>query len=365
MAKRDIGAVMEGLFTGFLGPLVVGGKMQPGRPIGGKLALLMERERPLVDIDLVAHMALARVRLARRLAPVDRFEAPEAQEWALAAVLHDIVQSTHPGFNATFRRKLPNKLLDICEATLDQLPGPHNVGAALSRHTLFSRLFQITRTDIDLKWWTGSAHFKGEDVPTRLKAWPEIRRVLEDHHPRPLMTLPDSGSSVDASKFATMVQLFLRKTPLTDLITAARPQPLFWWTPETLSLVSTRAGRTLVLRALRAAPSRRSTDAALGRATRNLVLGRAYKALGVAADFLGEKSLSEAEEQIAQEANELAADTDQDSAFTQAVGALVARRYIGMHGENFGDVERMRLLSVLNPLATSTSAKAVEALLSP
>jgi len=354
---------MEGLFQGFLGPLVVGGKMQPGRPIGGKLAMMMEKERPLVDIDLVAHVALARVRLARRLAPVDRFDAPEAHEWALAAVLHDIVQSTHPGFNAAFRRKLPNKLLDMCEATLDQIPGPETVGQALSRHTLFSRLLQITRTDVDLKWWTGSAHFKGEDVPARLKAWPEIRRVMEDHHPRPLMTLPEYGSAVEPSKFASMVQLFLRKTPLTDLITAARPNPLFWWTPETLSLVSTRAGRTLVLRALRSSSSRRSVDAALGRATRNLVLGRAYKALGVAADFLGEKSLSEAEEQIAQEANEIAADSDQDSAFTQSVGALVARRYIGMHGENFGDMERMRLLSVLNPLATSTAAKAVEALL--
>lgn len=364
MAKRDVGSVMEGLFTGFLGPLVVGGTMQPGRPIGGKLALMMEKERPLVDIDLVSHVGLARVRLARRLAPVDRFDAPEAHEWALSAVLHDLVQSTHPGFNAAFRRKLPNKLLDICEATLDQIPGPVSVGAALSRHTLFSRLFQITRTDIDLKWWTGSAHFKGEDVPARLKAWPEIRRVLEDHHPRPLMTLPESGGSVDASKFAAMVQLFLRKSPLTDLITAARPNPLFWWTPESLALVSTRSGRTLVLRALRSSPSRRSVDAALGRATRNLVLGRAYRALGVAADFLGEKSLSEAEEQIAQEANEIAADTDQDSAFAQAVGALTARRYIGMHGENFGDVERMRLLAVLNPMATSTSAKAVEALLS-
>jgi hypothetical protein len=364
MAKRDAGSVREGLFMGFLAPLVIGGKMQPGHPIGGKLALAMEKERPLIDIDTVSHVALARVRLARRLAPVDRFDAIEAEEWAMAAVLHDIVQSTHPGFNAAFRRKLPNKLLDICEATLEQIPAPVNVGAALSRHTLFSRLFQITRTDIDLKWWTGSAHFKGEDVPARLKAWPEVRRVIEDHHPRPLMTLPESGGSVDASKFAGLVQAFLKKSPLTDLITAARPQPLFWWTPETLALVSTRAGRTLVLRALRSSPQRRSVDAAIGRATRNLVLSRAYKALGVAADFLGEKSLSEAEEQIAQEANEIAADTDQDSSFTQAVGALVARRYIGMHGENFTDVERMRLLSVLNPLATSTSAKAVEALLS-
>ena len=364
MAKRDLGAAQEGLFTGFLAPLVVGGKMVPGRPIGGKLALAMTKERPLVDIDLVSHVALARVRLARRLAPVDRFEAPESAEWALAAVLHDLVQATHPGFNAMFRRTLPNRLLDIAEATLEQIPAPETVGAALSRHTLFSRLFEITRTDIDLTWWTGSAKFLGEDPPERLKAWPEFRRVIEDHHPRPLMTLPESGGCVDTSKFAAMVQAFLRKTPLTDIITASRREPLFWWTAETLSFVSTRAGRTLVLRALRSSRQRRSIDGALGRATRNLALGRAYRALGVAAEFLGEKSLAEAEDQIAQEANEIAADTDQDAAFTQAVGALVARRYIGMHGENFSDVERMRLLAVLNPLATSPSAKAVEALLS-
>jgi hypothetical protein len=364
MAKRDVGSVQEGLFNGFLAPLVIGGTMIPERPIGGRLALAMEAERPLGDIDLVAHVQLARVRLARKLAPIDRFGSPTAVEWALAATLHDVVQATHPGFNAMLRKKLPNRLLDIVIATLEQVPPPANVAEALSRHTWFSRIFQITRTDVDLKWWTGSAKFLGEDPPARLKAWPGVRRVTEDRHPRPLMTLPDSGSTVDASKFASAVQLFLRRTPLTDLITCDRAQPAFAWTPENLALVSTRAGRTLVLRAYGHTRSRRGIDGALGRATRQLVLSRAYRALSIAADFLGEKSLAEAEERIAEEALSAAIDSDQDAGFAQATGALVARRFIGVRGDCFSDVERMKLLAVLNPLATSTAAKAVEALLS-
>jgi hypothetical protein len=365
VAKRDVGSVQEGLFNGFLAPLVIGGTMMPERPIGGKMALAMEAERPLGDIDLVSHVQLARVRLARRLAPVDRFAGPSAEEWALGATLHDIVQATHPGFNAVLRKKLPNRLLDIVIATLERIPPPANVAEGLSRHTWFSRIFEITRTDVDLKWWTGSAKFLGEEPPARLKAWPGVRRVIEDRHPRPLMTLPESGGVVDPYKFASAVQLFLRRTPLTDLVMCDRAQPAFVWTPESLALASTRGGRTLALRAFGHARSRRGIDAALGRATRQLVLNRAYRALGVAADFLGEKSLGEAEERIAEEANAIAADTDQDAGFAQATGALVARRFIATRGECFSDVERMRLLSVLNPLATSTAAKAVEALLSP
>src|SRR5262249_1897587 len=156
----------------------------------------------------------ARVRVARKLAPVDTFDpAPTGQEWALAAVLHDLVQSTHPGFDAVFRRSGPKRILDVIDKTLERIPPPANFGDALSRHTWCSRMFGLARTDIEVRWWTGSERFLGTDPPKRLTAWPEVRRVTQTRTPHPLMELPSSGSAVDQQRFSMLTQAFLQKTP--------------------------------------------------------------------------------------------------------------------------------------------------------
>src|SRR5262245_20596200 len=111
MAKDDPQELCDRIFTTFLAPLVLGGTTIPGKPIGGKNALSIG-DRPPSDASTLSHVDLARVRIARRIAPVDRFEqAPTAAEWVIAAVLHDLVQSTHPGFDAVFRRSGPKRIL--------------------------------------------------------------------------------------------------------------------------------------------------------------------------------------------------------------------------------------------------------------
>lgn len=228
MAKDDPQALCDRLFSTFLAPLVLGGTTIPGKPIGGKNALSIGDQRPPSDAVTLSHVDLARVRIARKIAPVDRFEqAPTAAEWALAAMLHDLVQSTHPGFDAAFRRSGPKRILDVIDKTLDLVPPPADVGDALSRHTWFSRMFELARTDTELKWWTGSQTFLGSDPPARLTAWPELRRVQQTRTPKPLMDLPTSGGAVDPHRFAQIVQRVLHKTPLTDLATLDRTSPSF------------------------------------------------------------------------------------------------------------------------------------------
>ena len=275
MAKDDPQTLCERLFSTFLGPLVLGGTMRPGKPIGGKNALALGEHRQPSDVDLLSRTELARVRVARKLAPIDTLNpAPSATEWALAAVLHDLVQSTHPGFDATFRRSGPKRILDVIEKTLEHIPAPANVGDTLSRHTWFSRMFELARTDIDLQWWTGSERFLGTEPPKRLTAWPELRRVTETRTPRPLMDLPTSSAAIDPTRFAMAIETFLRKTPLTDLATLSRAVPAFAWNHENLSLAATNAGRTIVTRALALLPQR-AVDAALGRATKQLFVAKA------------------------------------------------------------------------------------------
>src|SRR5512135_3276184 len=200
MAKDDPQALCDRLFTTFLAPLVVGGTMVPGKPIGGKNALAIGDRTPS-DVTLLSTTQLARVRVARKLAPVDLFQpAPTGAEWALAAALHDLVQSTHPGFDATFRRSGPARLLQVIDKTLEQIPPPTTAGDALSRHTWLSRMFDLTRQDVEVRWWTGKETFLGEDPPARLLAWPELRRVQQIATPRPLMDLPTSGAAVDLNR---------------------------------------------------------------------------------------------------------------------------------------------------------------------
>ncbi len=364
MAKDDPQTLCERLFSTFLGPLVVGGMMLPGKPFGGKNALVIGDHRaPTVDADLLSRTNLARVRVARKLAPIDTLDpAPTGHEWALAAVLHDLVQATHPGFDAVFRRSAPKRILDVVERTLERIPPPVNVGDALSRHTWFSRMFELARTDIDVKWWTGGGRFLGTDPPKRLTAWPDFRRVTQTRTPRPLMELPTSGGAVDPQRFAWASEAFLRKTPLTDLATLDRTAPLFAWSHENLALASTQAGRTLIGRALGLRP-RRAVDTTLGRATKHLFTVKAVRALIVAIDLLRDRALQAATDRLGSgEPEPLEAD-ESDAAFAIGAGALVASHWIAQTGGGFNESERRSLLLVLAPAARSTAAKEVKALL--
>ncbi|MBX3191944.1 MAG: hypothetical protein KF819_33445 [Labilithrix sp.] len=366
MAKDDAQALCDRLFTTFLAPLVLGGEMKPGKPFGGKNALSIGDGRAPADFDALSRCDLARVRIARKLAPVDRFEqAPNGHEWALAATLHDLVQATHPGFDALFRRSGPQRILSVIEKTLERVPSPRSVGDALSRHTWLSRMFDLARTDVQLKWWTGSETFLGEEPPRRLTAWPEIRRVQQIRTPRPLMDLPTSGASVDPARFTSVVEAILAKTPLTDLAAINRAAPAFVWRHESLALCATNAGRTLVLRAFGLLPEKQ-VDTALGRATRALFAAKAIRALVVAIDLLRDRALMAAAARIGAERDPdplTLGPEHNDAAFALSAGALAASHWIAQTGGGFSEPERASFLRVLAPAASSTAANEVRALL--
>jgi hypothetical protein len=365
MAKDDPQALCDRLFTTFLAPLVLGGEMRPVKAFGGKNALSIGDRAP-IDQDALSRTQLARVRIARKLAPIDRFEpAPTGHEWTIAAMLHDLVQATHPGFNAVFRRSGPLRIMSVIEKTLERVPPPRTAGEALSRHTWLSRMFELARTDVEVKWWTGSETFLGEEPPARLTAWPEIRRVQQTRTPRPLMDLPTSGGSVDNARFTSVVEALLSRTPLTDLATINRAAPLFTWRHETLTLCATNAGRTLILRAFAQLPDRQ-VDAALGRATRQLFAAKALRAVSLAVDLLRDRALMAAEARIGldREPDPLTLGPEHnDASFAMSAGALAASHWIAQTGGGFAENERKLLLRVLAPAASSSAAGEVKALL--
>src|SRR5580693_2233701 len=125
MPHADLGVVSQRLFEDFLAPLVLGGEVRPGRPIGSRGALELGAGRVIADGDLLSRVQLGRTRIARRLAPVDPLEeGPTPCEWALGATLHDVVQAAHPGLDTPLRRIVPVRLLKLAEATLARIPPP-------------------------------------------------------------------------------------------------------------------------------------------------------------------------------------------------------------------------------------------------
>jgi hypothetical protein len=325
MAEKPV-AIADRLFRDFLAPLVLGGEMRPGRPIGGKNALGLGPFSDVIDKELLAHVDLARIRLARHLAPIDHVEPPSPAEWALAAGLHDLVQSAHPDLTGVFRGRAPARLVQVVTLTGERIAAPATVGEALARHTWFARALEITRTDTSVSFWVGKRSFLGKDPPSRLLAWPELRRVHIDKTPHPLVELPSAGGHVQPTEFAAGVGAWLRKTPLTDLATCARVAPAFSWSPETLALVSTRAGRTLALRAL-ADVALLDVETALGRATRALLAARAVTPLAVVCALLGERALASAIER-AERATPETEPPVEDALVFRAVGAYGASQML-------------------------------------
>ena len=365
MAKVDLGSIAERLFLGFIAPLVAGGEMHPGRPIGGRAALAIGRERTVTDIDRYAHVQLARIRCARKWAAIDRVEDLTESEWALAACLHDVVQSTHPSLSGLLHGKTPTRLLELVDLTLDRIPPPRNASEALSRHTLFSRIFEIERTDTTVSWWVGSSTFLGELPPERLTAWPELRRVNVVRTQRTLSELPAHGGAVRADRFSDVMTKFLNKTPLTDLATMHRAERAFGWSKETLDLVASRAGRTLVTRALRAVPDE-ALHATLGRSLKRLLTARSWKEAQIVLTMLGERTLADAQLAASDEKTELSTANawGEDAIFARAAGALTAERDLQSSPLIFPAAERERLVAILAPSASARARHELEAFFS-
>jgi hypothetical protein len=237
----------EELVTGIVLPLVLGGKLQLARPFGPAALSVGQNER-ILDPDARTNIDVARVRRARLLAPVDVLPELNAADWAIAAVLNDLLQATNHNLGSVFTRRryeiLLASVINICQ----HIPKPRDVGEALARHATFARITELFRTDMTVSWWTGSARFRGEEPPDRLLAWRNLRRVQVDSERIPLARMADNLAVMDG--FHEALSAWLHLSPLTDIATMTRDAPAFEWTPSTIALIAVPPGRTLAFRAL-------------------------------------------------------------------------------------------------------------------
>jgi hypothetical protein len=197
---------------------------------------------------------VARVRRARLFAPVDALPELDAASFAILAGLHDLLQVTNHHLGGALLRGRYPRLLANVRWLCERIPAPRDIAAALDRHATFARALEIVRTDATVSWWTGSARFRGEPPPARLLAWRELRRVRVDARKVPIAEMPVGVASVLPDEYAEVLNLWLSRSPLTDIATATRTSPTFAWSASTLSLIASAPGRTLAFRALARQP---------------------------------------------------------------------------------------------------------------
>lgn len=238
------------LVRGVVAPLILGGRIEPARPFGPRLGLAIGEGRTVADSDLRSQLDVARVRIARLFAPVDTVNDLTPEDFALAAAFNDLVQVSNQDLSGPFTRARHTQLLDAAVALATAVPRPRTIAEALSRHTVFARAFEVTRTDTTISWWTGSASFRGRPAPSRLMLWRDLRRVREDTRRIPLVEMSTDIAVLPGDAWLDALNAWIARSPLTDLATAARRAPSFRWADPTLSLISTVPGRTLAFRAL-------------------------------------------------------------------------------------------------------------------
>ncbi|AKT41608.1 hypothetical protein [Chondromyces crocatus] len=244
-----------------LAPLVLGGPIRPVRPFGVELGMQVGGARTVLDQDLRSQMDVARVRVARLIAPVDTLPELSTYDWALAAALNDLLQLTNHELGGALTRGRYRTLLGSVIALCERIPPPRTVESALSRQATFARVLECVRTDTTVSWWTGRASFRGQPAPKRLLAWPKARNVNVDARRVALTEMLDGVTGVTVDEYLFAVSLWLTRTPLTDLATLGRRRPTFGWSASTLSVIATGPGRSLAYRLLARAGKAQTLDA--------------------------------------------------------------------------------------------------------
>jgi hypothetical protein len=240
MAKADLDVFL----TGFIRPLVVGGELRIGRPLGIADVeafgdALAGASEPVVAIDD------ARERVLSTLVCRSPSLVLDVEELALAAGLYNALFLAHPradGWSVTDRQR--RRIAETAQILVGQ-PLTRNRTRVLGRHALLHNLFRLTRVDVTVSWWTGRARFLGQKPPGRLTAWKGVRRVREDR------AAVDFDELLAAPDVTPVVATLLRRTPLTQLLTSHAAAPGLHWEDAVFVLRDVELARAVAYELLR------------------------------------------------------------------------------------------------------------------
>jgi hypothetical protein len=167
----------------FLLPLVRGGALRVGRPLGPRaVGRVMERiaraSRDAADDEAEALVALGdgRRAVAGRLTPTAAAPPLDEVSVRLGAALHDLLALAHPDLGGP---GLARRQEQVAAAALElaSVGAPASAREAVNRHALLARIPEIVRVDRTVRFWLGRRTFVGQTPPGRILALPSLRRV--------------------------------------------------------------------------------------------------------------------------------------------------------------------------------------------
>jgi hypothetical protein len=240
VSARELDALLER----FILPLVRGGELAVGRPISLDELRALEEQIPhatekIVDVDEARADVLSDL-VVRPPALVF-----DLDELSLAAAVHNLLFLVHPradswSVSGSSRRKVIETAQQMASRTISQ-----SRSRVLARHALLHNVFDLTRVDTKVSWWTGSATFLGQRPPGRLRAWRTVRRVREEQ------TVASYDELLGTVEVAPVVAAILRRSPLTHILSVGRDGPPLQWEDAVFLLRDAELARAIAYGAVR------------------------------------------------------------------------------------------------------------------
>lgn len=173
----------------FLLPLVRGGALHVGRPLGpSSVARVLDLARraaaaPPGGADPVRALARARGEVVARYLPAAAPPPLDETTVRLGAALHDLLALGHPDLAGPGVGRRQDRIAAAARS-LAAVGSPRTAAEAVARHSLLGRLGEITRIDRTVRFWLGRQTFVGRTPPPRITALPALRRVRIDQTAR-------------------------------------------------------------------------------------------------------------------------------------------------------------------------------------
>jgi hypothetical protein len=218
VAKRSVTDFLER----FALPLVAGGQLHIGTPITPSELATMGVELEQATLQSTAVDDARESVLGAHLCQPPKLLL-EAEDLSLLAALHNALFLVHPDANSRLVTQRSRRRVIDASLSMASVPMTSNRSRVLGRYALFHQLFGLTRVDIALTWWTGSARFTGQQPPARLTKWSQLRRVERQEE------IAGFADLLAGDDTAPIIATLVRRVPLLQLLHFSQGAPPLHW----------------------------------------------------------------------------------------------------------------------------------------
>jgi hypothetical protein len=235
VANRNVANFLEQ----FALPLVAGGQLRIGSPITPAELTTMGVELDQSALQSTAVDDAREAVLSVHLAQPPRLLL-EAEDLSLLAALHNALFLAHPDANLRLVSQRGRRRVIDASLTMASIPMTSHRQRVLGRYALFHHLFGISRRDISLTWWTGSARFTGQQPPARLTRWSQLRRVQRQEE------IAGFADLLAGDDTAPIIATLARRIPLLQLMHFSQGAPPLHWEDAAFVLRDASLARVVI-----------------------------------------------------------------------------------------------------------------------